>query len=131
MVIVDTSVLVDFINGVTNPETEWLDFGLERQRFGLTTVILTEVLMGMRNDCEAALVQAELKEFEMVEPCDRGVAVSAARNYRFLRNEGRTVRKTVDLLIATHCIHHRHSLLHRDRDFDVFEERLGLTVVHP
>jgi predicted nucleic acid-binding protein len=67
VVIVDTSVLVDFINGVSNPETQWLDFELERQRFALTTPILAEVLMGMRNDREAALVHAELKAFEIVE----------------------------------------------------------------
>lgn len=131
MVIVDTSVLVDFINGVTNPETEWLDLRLDRQRFGLTTLILTEVLMGMRDDREAALIQAELKEFEIVELHERGLAVDAARNSRVLRNDGCTVRKTIDLLIATHCIRNQHSLLHRDRDFDAFEELLGLAVIHP
>lgn len=131
MVIVDTSVLVDFINGVTNPETEWLDLRLEYQRFGLTTLILTEVLMGMRNEREAALIKTELSAFEVVEHHDTALAVDAARNYRLLREDGRTVRKTIDLLIASHCIRHRHELLHRDRDFDAFEERLGLRVVHP
>ena len=131
MVIVDTSVLVDFINGVTNPETEWLDLRLEYQRFGLTTLILTEVLMGMRSERDAALIKKELSAFELVELHDTVLAVDAARNYRLLREDGRTVRKTIDLLIATHCIRHRHELLHRDRDFDAFEERLGLKVVHP
>ena len=131
MVIVDTSVLVDFINGVTNPETEWLDFELERQRFGLTTLIVTEVLQGLRDDHEAILVQSQLDEFEILEVHEVGLAVDAARNFRLLRNDGHTVRKTVDLLIATHCIRHQHSLLHRDRDFDAFEQRLGLRVVHP
>lgn len=131
MVIVDTSVLVDFINGVTNPETQWLDLRLEHQRFGLTTVILTEVLVGMRNEREASIVQAELEQFETFELHERGLAIDAARHYRSLRNDGRTVRKFADLLIATHCIRHQHSLLHRDQDFDVFEERLGLEVVHP
>jgi len=131
VVIVDTSVLVDFINGVTNPETEWLDLRLEQQRFGLTTLILTEVLQGLRDDREAALVQAQLEEFEMLEFHDTELAVDAARNFRRLRNDGRTVRKTIDLLIATHCIRHQHSLLHRDRDFDAFEEQLGLKVVRP
>ena len=131
MVIVDTSVLVDFINGVTNPETEWLDLRLEHQRFGLTTLILTEVLMGMRNEREAAIIQAELDHFELVELHERDLAIDAARHYRSLRSDGRTIRKTTDLLIATHCIRHQHSLLHRDRDFDVFAERRGLKVVHP
>lgn len=131
MVIVDTSVLVDFINGVTNPETEWLDLRLERQRFGLTTLILTEILQGLRDDREAALVQAQLEEFELFEFYDTDLAADAARHFRRLRNDGRTVRKTVDLLIATHCIRHQHALLHRDRDYDAFEETLGLEVVHP
>lgn len=131
MVIVDTSVLVDFINGVTNPETEWLDLRLEHQRFGLTTLIVTEVLQGMRDDREAALAQAQLREFTIAALHDFDLAVDAARNFRELRNHGRTVRKTVDLLIATYCIRNHHSLLHRDRDFDAFEERLGLHVVHP
>jgi predicted nucleic acid-binding protein len=58
-------------------------------------------------------------------------AIDAARNYRQLRAAGRTTRNTIDLLIATHCIRHQHSLLHRDRDFDAFEDILGLTVIHP
>ena len=131
MVIIDTSVLVDFINGIDNPETEWLDLRLDRQRFGLTSLILTEVLQGMRTEREASRVEAELRAFDIIELHDVNLAVEAARNYRQLRNDGRTVRKTIDLLIATHCIRDHHSLLHRDRDFDAFEERLGLRVVHP
>jgi predicted nucleic acid-binding protein len=131
VVIVDTSVLVDFINGVTNPETEWLDLRLDQQRFGLTTLILTELLQGFRDDREAALVHKEMAGFEIFELHDVALAVDAARHYRTLRQAGRTVRKTVDLLIATYCIRNQHSLLHRDRDFDVFEHELGLTVIHP
>jgi len=59
------------------------------------------------------------------------MAILAARNFRRLRQHGRTVRKTIDCLIATFCLHHGHSLLHRDRDFDHFEQVLGLTVIHP
>lgn len=131
MVVVDTSVLIDFINGVTNPETQWLDFALEQQRLGVTTLILTELLMGMRTEREASLVLTQLKQFEFIELDGPELAVEAARHYRILRSEGRTVRKTLDLWIATQCIRLQHSLLHRDRDFDVFEERLGLKVVHP
>ncbi len=131
MVIVDTSVIVDFINGVTNPETDWLDLRLDQQRFGLTTLILTEVLQGFRDDREAALVHSELAAFEIFELHDVGLAVSAARHYRALRGSGHTVRKTVDLMIATYCIQNHHSLLHRDRDFDAFEQLRGLMVVHP
>ncbi len=131
MVIVDTSVLIDFINGVTNPETEWLDLELDQQRFGLTTPTVSEVLQGMRDDLEAARVAAQLRQFEIADVYDFDLAVDAAKNFRLLRSDGRTVRKTIDLMIATYCIRHRHALLHRDRDFDAFEQRLGLVVIHP
>lgn len=131
MVIVDTSVWIDFLNAVTNPESEWLDLNLDRERIGVPTIVLTEVLQGLRDDREAALVQAELMKFESFALPDAALAVEAAHTYRRLRQTGRTVRTTVDLLIASYCIRERHSLLHRDRDFDVFEERLGLTVIHP
>lgn len=129
--IVDSSVWVDFLNGSSNPETQWLDFQLDRERLGLTSSILTEVLRGLRDDREAATVQAELLKFEILEIHDAALAVEAAAHYRHLRQRGYTVRKTVDLLIATLCIREDHALLHRDRDFDVFEKHLGLQVVHP
>lgn len=131
MVIVDTSVWVDYLNGQTNPETEWLDLALDRERIGLTTIILTEVLQGLRDDREAAAVHKELSQFEIIELHEVALAVEGARHYRRLRGAGRTVRKTADLLIATYCLQQQHSLLHSDRDFDSFEEVLGLHVIHP
>lgn len=131
MVIVDTSVWIDFLNAVTNPESEWLDLHLDRERIGLTTIVLTEVLQGLRDDREAATVQAELIKFEVIDVIDLALAAEAAHNYRRLRQSGRTIRRTVDVLTATYCIREQHSLLHRDRDFDPFEEVLGLSVVRP
>lgn len=131
MVIVDASVWIDFLNAVTTSETEWLDLRLDHERLGLTTLTLTEVLQGLRDDREAAQVEAELRRFEIVEMPDAALAVASARNYRTLRARGRTTRKTIDCLIATYCIEYGHALLHTDRDFDAFEEHLGLTVVHP
>ena len=131
MVVVDTSVLIDFVNGVTNPESQWLDLRLDHERFGLTSLILMELLRGFRDEREAALVRSELLEFEVLETLEADLAIEAARNYRYLRRAGQTVRKSIDLVIATQCIRHGHALLHRDRDFDVFEERLGLKVIHP
>ena len=130
MVIVDSSVWIDFLNGVTNPETQWLDLRLDRERIGLTTLILTEVLQGLRDDREAVSVQAELLKFEVIEVHDVALAVEAAGLYRRLRQQGHAVRKTVNLLIAAYCIREDHLLLHRDRDFDVFEKSLGLQIVH-
>lgn len=85
----------------------------------------------MRDDREAAAVQAELQKFEIVDAFDTELAADAAYNYRRLRQSGRTIRKTVAVLTATYCIRDQHSLLHRDRDFDPFEELLGLSVIHP
>ena len=131
MVIVDSSVWIDFLNAVTTPETEWLDLRLDHERLGLTTLTLTEVLQGLRDDREAAQVEAELRRFEIVEMPDAAIAVASARHYRDLRTRGRTIRKTVDCLIASYCIEYGHALLHTDRDFDAFEEHLGLSVIHP
>lgn len=131
MVVVDTSVLVDYLKGVTNPETEWLDRQVDRQRLGMTTTIVTEVLQGLRDEREASSVYNELMEFEILEAADLPLAVQAARHFRRLRQLGHTPRKTIDVLIATLCIRDHHDLLHRDRDFDAFETHLGLSVIHP
>ncbi len=131
MVIVDTSVWVDYFNGHENPESNWLELHVDQQRLGLTTIIVTEILQGLGDEKTAALVEAELLQFEIFEASSRALAVQSAKNYRALRRRGKTPRKTIDVLIATFCIQGRHSLLHRDRDFDPFEEHLGLTVVHP
>jgi predicted nucleic acid-binding protein len=131
VVIVDSTVWIDYFNGQHNPETDWLDARLDQERLGLTTIILTEVLQGIRDERRAAEVQKALLELEVFEAADADLAVDAARNYRALRGRGKTVRKTIDVLIATFCLREGHSLLHRDRDFDPFEELLGLSVVHP
>lgn len=130
MVIVDTTVWIDYFNGTDNAETNWLELRLDQDRLGLTTIILSEILQGIRDEKTAGLVEADLLQFAIFEASSRTLAVQAARNYRTLRRRGKTVRKTIDVLIATFCIEEQHSLLHRDRDFDAFEELLGLSVVH-
>ena len=131
MVIIDTTVWVDYFHGVENSETAWLDTELDRQRLGLTDIILCEVLQGVRDDATANDVERTLLKLEVFETGGLALAREAARNYRALRGRGHTVRKTIDCLIATFCLREQHSLLHRDRDFDAFEELLGLSVVHP
>lgn len=130
MVIVDTTVWVDYFQGVENPETEWLNAEIDRQRLGLTDIILWEVLQGVRDDVVAREVERRLLIFEVFEGGGIAVAREAARNYRALRGRGHTVRKTIDCLIATFCLRGQHSLLHRDRDFDPFEKFLALSVIH-
>jgi predicted nucleic acid-binding protein len=131
VVIVDTTVWVDYFQGVENPETDWLNTELDRQRLGLTEIILCEVLQGVRDDVVAKQVERRLLNLEVFDTGGVAVAREAARNYRALRSRGHTVRKTIDCLIATFCLRGHHSLLHRDRDFDPFEKFLELSVIHP
>ena len=131
MVIIDTTVWIDYLHGTRNKETDYLDREVGRQRFGLTDLILCETLQGIADDRSFTRVLRGLRRFEMFEMGGAELATQAARNYRLLRQHGTTVRKTIDCLIATFCLLHGHSLLHRDRDFDHFEKFLGLIVVHP
>ena len=131
MVIVDTTVWIDYFHDVHNQETDWLDAELDRQRLGLTDVILCEVLQGVRDETMATAVERQLLTLEVFATGGVELASAAARNYRILRSRGQTVRKTIDCLIATFCLLHGHSLLHRDRDFDPFERFLHLSVIHP
>jgi len=131
VVIVDTTVWIDYLRGARNAETDWLDHELDRQRLALTDIIFCEVLQGLSDDEAAKEVEELLLRFELFETGGVDLAREAARNYRTLRRRGRTVRKTIDCLIATFCIREGHSLLHRDRDFDTFEKLLELSVMHP
>ena len=131
MVIVDTTVWIDYFRGVSNAETEWLHAELDLQRLGITDIIMCEVLQGVRDESTAAAVERRLLTLETFTTGGVDLARAAARNYRTLRRRGHTVRKTIDCLIATFCIREQHSLLHRDRDFDPFETFLDLSVIHP
>jgi predicted nucleic acid-binding protein len=131
MIIVDTTVWIDYLAGASNTHTEWFDRELERQRFGFTDLILCEILQGIRDDAIFDRVHRQLMNFELFETGGEHLAVASARNYRALRAGGYTIRKTVDCLIATFCLNSGYALLHRDRDFDPFEQHLGLRVIHP
>lgn len=131
MTIVDATVWIDYLRGAENPHTDWLDRELNRQRLSLTDLILCEILQGIVGDSTFTRVRRDLSRFEVFDTGGEALAVAAARNYRSLRSSGHTVRKTIDCLIATFCLTERHSLLHRDHDFDQFEKYLGLRVVHP
>jgi predicted nucleic acid-binding protein len=131
VVIVDTTVWIDYFRGVANPETDWVHAELEHQRLGLTDLILCEVLQGVRDDVVAKAVERELRKLEVFDMCGVELARDAARNYRTLQSCGHTVRRTIDCLIATFCIREQHSLVHRDRDYVPFEKFLELSVIHP
>jgi predicted nucleic acid-binding protein len=129
MVIVDTTVWIDYLRGIENAETHWLDLSLDSQRLGLTNLILCEVLQGISNQGTFAQVRDDLLKFHIFETGGVDLAIASAENYRILRQHGHTVRKTIDCLIATFCLQAGHELLHRDRDYKPFEVVLGLQVI--
>jgi hypothetical protein len=131
VVIVDTTVWVDYLKGIDTPEARWLERETSRQRLGLLDLMVCEILQGLSTDDQAVRVLRSLRHFEIFTTGGVELASVAARNYRRLRTRGRTVRKTIDCLIAAFCLMHDHALLHCDRDFDAFEEWLDLHVVHP
>ena len=130
MVIVDTTVWIDFLAGTATAETGWILREVSQQRLGMIDLILCEALQGIRHDGEFNRARALLSRFVVFDTGGRDFAIAAARNYRFLRQRGCTVRKTIACYVATFCISGSHSLLHRDRDFDPFEKHLGLHVIH-
>jgi len=122
MVLADTSVWIDYFNGVSNWQTERLDLLLDTEPIALGDLILTEILQGFRK------AQAFLAELPFYELGGYEVCLQAARNYRALRAKGMAVHKTVDIIIATACIEWNFELLHNDRDFDALQRILGLRV---
>ena len=131
LTIVDTTVWVDFFAGRETLQSVWVRGELGNHTFGLTDLILCEVLQGIRSEKSFAAVSRQLAEFPIFSTGGQEVAIACALNYRSLRARGVIVRKTIDCIIATHCIRNGHVLLHHDRDFDPFEEYLGLQVIHP
>ena len=131
MLIVDSTVWVDYFNGRTTTQTNYLDSILDSVPVLVGDLILAEVLQGFREEADfdkARRTLGKLLQVSMVNPTS---AVKSARNYRFLRQQGVTVGKTIDSLIATYCIENKHDLLHNDSDFDGYEKHLGLRVIHP
>jgi len=129
LILVDTSVWIDYFNGTITPQTDILDNLLGYQPLAIGDLILTEVLQGFANERDFQRATQLLTSLTAVELGGQGIAIQAARNFRALRKLGVTVRKTIDTIIATHCIESGHDLLHNDRDFDPFAKHLGLRVV--
>jgi predicted nucleic acid-binding protein len=128
--IVDTTVWIDYLRGRATAQTVWLEQHVAIETIGLTDLILCEVLQGVRDERELPKFQKDLLAFQVFDTGSANLALAAAANYRALRRRGRTVRGTIDCLIATFCLLNGHTLLHDDRDYDAFEEELGLAVVH-
>jgi predicted nucleic acid-binding protein len=131
MVIVDSSVLIDFLADKHNEQTDWLNLHIGFEPIGITSLILSEVLQGIRSDKRFTETVDALSQFTLFETGSTELAIASARNYRTLRGLGITIRNTIDTFVATFCIEEGHQLLHCDSDFDYFEDHLELQVVDP
>lgn len=129
MILVDSSVWIDLLNNVITEPVTRLRQLIPNSPILVGDLILCEVLQGLRTEAQARLVERSLGRFEAVSLLDPALAVKTAANYRFLRRQGVTVRKTIDLIIGTFCIECDHTLLHNDRDFEPMENLLGLQTV--
>jgi predicted nucleic acid-binding protein len=129
LILVDSSVWIDYFNGITTPQTEKLDRLLGTRLLAIGDLIVTELLQGFRRDRDFDQALKLLTSLDIVSLGGEHIAIQAARNFRALRSRGVTIRKTVDTIVATWCIENGYDLLHSDRDFDAFAKHLGLQVV--
>ena len=126
MIFVDSSVWIDFFNGTSSAETNYLDSLLGKEPVGLGDLVLIEVLQGFRRDQDYRTARELLTSFTVFTLGGQEVALQSAHNFRLLRKNGVTVRKTIDVLIATFCIGKNLPLLYSDKDFDPFHQHLKL-----
>lgn len=128
MIIVDTSVWIDYVNGAETIQTNLLDIELKNRRVATGDLIIAEFLQGFRDDKQFQEAKEIMDSLEYFDFVGREIALNAAQNFRKLRKKGITIRKTIDVLIATFCIEYGFELLHNDRDFDPMEDVLGLKI---
>jgi predicted nucleic acid-binding protein len=126
MIVVDTSVWIDYFCGIAVPHTDLLDYELGHNRVIIGDLIMTELLQGFREDRDFHKARKLLDTLEYRDFAGRDIALKAAVNFRSLRKRGVTIRKTIDVIIATFCIENRLPLLHHDADFDHMAKPLGL-----
>jgi len=129
VIVVDSSVWIDFLNGRSAPHVSRLRTVLGAEEIIVGDLMLCEVLQGLSSEHAAREVEALLRRFEIVPMAGEAIAVTAARHFSALRKRGITIRKTIDLLIGTWCIENRRSLLHNDSDFQRMAMHLGLIEV--
>jgi predicted nucleic acid-binding protein len=126
VILVDSSVWIDYFRGAATPEADRLDALLGAEPLATADVVLAEVLQGFTRDRDFDDALRLLTSLSVIEVGGKDIAIQAARNFRTLRARGVTVRKTIDTLIATRCIESGLELLYSDRDFDPFVAQLGL-----
>ena len=131
MILVDSSVWIDALNGKETPQTIVLRSLIGQTLIGpkalaMGDLVLAEILQGLDSERDFDRVLSAMRVLPVIQISDQAIAIQAARNYRTLRALGITVRKTIDTLIATRCIADGHALLYSDKDFDPFVAHLGL-----
>jgi predicted nucleic acid-binding protein len=126
VILVDSSVWIDFFNGRSTRQTDLLDGFLGEEEVLTGDLIYVEVLQGFRHEREFQRAKGALDALPFVVLLGREIALASAMNYRALRRRAITVRRTIDVIIATFCIRYGHVLLHGDRDFEPMREHLGL-----
>jgi hypothetical protein len=131
VILVDSSVWIDYFRGTTTPQAEKLDLLLGNEPIATGDLILTEVLQGFVSDRDFNQARKLMTSLVIVDLAGEAMAIQAAKNFRALRALGITVRKTIDTVIATRCIESGLPLLYSDRDFDPFVEHLGLRSALP
>ncbi|WP_069473710.1 type II toxin-antitoxin system VapC family toxin [Candidatus Marithrix sp. Canyon 246] len=131
MLVVDSSVWIDYFNGKETPQTLFLRDDAPRDQILVGDLILCEVLQGFKHQKHFENAKKLLFSFAYQDMAGSKIALKSAENYRQLRSRGVTIRKTIDVIIATFCIQNEHQLLHSDRDFDAIETNLPLQVYHP
>lgn len=129
MIVVDSSVWIAHLRNVDHSAVNKLRAMDDPQDILVGDIVLLEVLQGARDDAHADMIERNLRQFTVAGMTNDALAVLAARNYRRLRDQGVTVRKTIDMIIGTYCIEHGYGLLHDDRDFDPIAQYLGLKMV--
>jgi len=129
MIVVDSSVWIDYFNGKITKQTNLLDFFLGNELVVIGDLIMTEVLQGFQSDKDFKKARQLLGSLIFKEMLGKDLAIKSAENYRRLRKKGVTVRKTIDVIIATFCIFSDLPLLHSDRDFNPMEKHLNLKVI--
>jgi hypothetical protein len=129
MIVVDSSVWIDYFNGKIAKQTTLLDSLLGSELIVIGGLILTEVLQGFQEDRDFNKAKELLNSLIFMEMLGKQLAIKSAENYRLLRKKGVTVRKTIDVIIATFCIENNLPLLHSDRDFIPMEKHLNLKVI--
>ena len=128
MVVVDTTVWIDYVRGLDNPYTNALDHELLHNRVITGDLLIAEFLQGFHSEKDFEAAKEIINSLIYFDMLGKDIALKSAENFRILRKNGITIRKTADIIIGTFCIEHGFPLLHNDRDFGPMEKHLGLRI---